>query len=578
MSEVPANGANEPAKTTSQTGGATTLSDAKLQAALRDGMKAYSEKDYAGAVSHLEAITSSMEQWKPLVCLGLSYYNLKRFAQAEAVFAQIVEKCPDHEIVVRAVQALDRVRAAIGAPSASYTSIPKLSSHADTGVHLGLNKPVVEGEYDPQQTGTFNKQILSPADREKHIKWGTRHYLNGRYEDAIKYLEGGLEGDEENWNARIALAMSYHKVGQSGLGEILLTNIMSQCQDQKMLARAKQTIDSIKFEVTKSTTAERKAFDDSLAEQQAEKQKSMERRKAEAQEVREAAQAKWAADRDARAAAAKPVRKVNPLAPIVLVVLLLGIGYYYCLGLIPGLYNKIVMQDVAAYNKSVADFGTLDGVQPQVLSIPAANGTKLTGAYYEKAGAAHCVILHSATFDDWDMRKALATSVLQAGASVLLYDAHGHGRTGGEARWQGIADDGLFAYDYLHGKLGIKGANIVSYGYSMGCAPAAATGQMRDHALIILENPFSTITAIAREKMPVLLLVPDALCPEPQHRYLQDDRADHPHAMVVAIASKDPIVSPADTQAFFAHVAGSKDLQNSPTAPATDIIVKLLAK
>jgi tetratricopeptide (TPR) repeat protein len=578
MSEVPANGADEPSQNTNQTGGATTLLDEKLQAAIRDGMQAYSAKDYAGAISRLEVFAGSMDFWKPLVCLGLSYYNIKRYAAAEATFAHIVENCKDPELVGRAVQALDRVRATIGDPSASYTSIPKLNWPADTGVHLGLDKPVAEGESDPLQDGILNKEDLLPADRERYIKLGTRHYLNGRYEDAIKYLDAGLSGEDEHWNARLALAMSYHKVGQTELGETLMTAILDKCQDKGVLARAKQAMDSIKFEQVRATTAERKAFDETLALHQAEKEKTAERRKAEAQEAREAAQAKWQAEREQRSAVAKLPRKMHPLAPVVLVVLLLGIGYYFSLRLIPGVYNKIVMQDVGSYGKSVGDYGALEGVQPQLLSMPGANGSKITGAYYEKPGAGRCVIIHSATFDDWAMRKALATSLLQAGVSVLVYDAHGHGRTGGAARWQSIADDGLFAYDYLRGKIGIKGANIVSYGYSLGCAPAAATGEMRDHGLIILENPFPTITQIAREKMPLLWLVPDSLCPEQQHRYLQTDRPDHPHANLVVIASKDPMVSQADTLAFFSHVFGNKDYQNSPVAPATDLIVKLTTK
>jgi alpha-beta hydrolase superfamily lysophospholipase len=168
--------------------------------------------------------------------------------------------------------------------------------------------------------------------------------------------------------------------------------------------------------------------------------------------------------------------------------------------------------------------------------------------------------------------------LLSAGFSVLDYDRRGHGRSDGTSAWQGVPDDGLFAYDYAHSKLHYKEADIVSYGCSLGAATAAQTAAARHHYAVVLENPFTNIPAVARQKNSLLGIYPDSVCPEPKFEYLQSGAPAMP---VLVVASKDPIIPAAETQAFFNKLGGTKELLSTTSTPDTahwNDIIKFLQK
>jgi tetratricopeptide (TPR) repeat protein/pimeloyl-ACP methyl ester carboxylesterase len=546
-----------------------SLSDNGQAELIKRGTKAYSDHDYPAAIGYLEkAIANNPQAWKAAACLGLSYFHEKRLSEAQETFARIVSDCPDDEIVVRAVQALDKVKAAIGAPSDDDNM---LRSHAETGVHLGLNKRAEDGEYDPQATGAFSKKDLPVADREKYIQWGTNCYMGGKFEKAIEYLEQALSGDDENWNARLMLGMSYYKTGQTNLAEIVIGAIMSQCTDAKMLLRAKQALENIHVSEMEISRGASTRFEEMLATK--EHQKHLQQKKTLQKIPTLASQAKAAAP---ESKTERSAHRRNAMIAL-LCALLIFVTYEGSISLLPSMYGSVLVPNNTKLS-SVDSFGVIDGItsQPETMSGP--NASKLFGAYYEKPGSSKLVIIHPATFNDLNRRKDLTAALLAAGFSVLDYDRRGHGRSDGSSAWQGVPDDGMFAYDYAHGKLHYKEADIISYGCSVGAATAAQTASARQHYAVVLENPFTSTTALAKQKNSLLGIYPDSVSPEPKMDFLQKGAPAMP---VLVVASKDPIVPAAETQAFFDKLGGTKELVKtdaSVDAPHWDQITKFLQK
>jgi tetratricopeptide (TPR) repeat protein len=545
------------------------LSDDGQANLIKLGTKAYSDRDYHAAIGHLEqAMANNPDAWKAAACLGLSYFHVKRLSEAQETFARIVAECPDDEIVVRAVQALDKVKAALGAPLEDDNM---LRSHAETGVHLGLNKRVDAGEYDPQATGAFTKKDLPTADREKYIQWGTNCYMGGKFEKAIEYLELALSGDDENWNARLMLGMSYYKTGQTNLAEIVIGAIMSQCTDSKMILRAKQALENIHVSEMEISRGASDKFEEMLATK--EHQKQLQQKKTLQKIPTLASQEK----RVVHASKAESSAHRRNAAIALLCALLIFITYEGSISLLPSMYGSVLVPNNTKV-ASVDSFGVVDGIafQPETMAGP--NGSKLFGAYYEKPGATKLVIVHPATFNDLERRKSLTSALLSAGFSVLDYDRRGHGRSNGDAGWQGVPDDGPFAYDYAHGKLHYKEADIVSYGCSLGAATAAQTAASRQHYAVVLENPFTNVPTLARQKNSLLSIYPDSVCPEPKLDFLQRGAPTMP---VLVLASKDPIVPAAETQAFFDKLGGTKELAQTDSAVDNqhwDQVIKFLQK
>lgn len=84
------------------------------------------------------------------------------------------------------------------------------------------------------------------------------------------------------------------------------------------------------------------------------------------------------------------------------------------------------------------------------------------------------------------------------GASVLLFDYRGYGRSEGRPTEEGIYRDAEAAYRYLVEERGIPPDRIVLLGRSLGAAPAARLASTVDHAGLVLVSPFPDAASMAR--------------------------------------------------------------------------------
>lgn len=109
-----------------------------------------------------------------------------------------------------------------------------------------------------------------------------------------------------------------------------------------------------------------------------------------------------------------------------------------------------------------------------------------------------------------DDQLVLAAMYTAWGASVLLPEYRGYGRSQGAPSQDAIVADMVRLYDSLAARDDVDGARIVYHGRSLGGGVAAALAAERPPAALVLESTFTSLAALARTKG-----LPESLCRHP---------------------------------------------------------------
>jgi fermentation-respiration switch protein FrsA (DUF1100 family) len=84
------------------------------------------------------------------------------------------------------------------------------------------------------------------------------------------------------------------------------------------------------------------------------------------------------------------------------------------------------------------------------------------------------------------------------GASVLLVEYPGYGRSGGSPSERSISQTMLAAYDWASARPEVDARRIIAYGRSLGGGAACGLTAEREVAALVLESTFTSVRAIAR--------------------------------------------------------------------------------
>lgn len=145
-----------------------------------------------------------------------------------------------------------------------------------------------------------------------------------------------------------------------------------------------------------------------------------------------------------------------------------------------------------------------------------ANGKLLNGLYFARQGAKQVFLLSHGNAGNNAHRLPNIVHMLNLGASVLVYDYQGYGKSEGDPSVKGIVEDGVAAYDFLHKVKGWSPKQILAYGESLGCAVTCQIAKQREVAGIVLQSGFSSLPIAARDRFIWLHLFPDFTFPQPQ--------------------------------------------------------------
>lgn len=137
-------------------------------------------------------------------------------------------------------------------------------------------------------------------------------------------------------------------------------------------------------------------------------------------------------------------------------------------------------------------------VQPVDLTVPVSGNAALHGWLFRapEPGTPLIIWSHGNGGNITD-RAPAASELARRGASVLLYDYRGYGKSGGQPGEQILYDDVLAVYD-LAVRQGLGDpSSMVSYGESLGGPYAAYLASRRPVRAVIIENSFHSAASVA---------------------------------------------------------------------------------
>lgn len=138
------------------------------------------------------------------------------------------------------------------------------------------------------------------------------------------------------------------------------------------------------------------------------------------------------------------------------------------------------------------------------LTIEAADGTKLVAWYHPPSDDAHPVIAYfHGNAGHIGYRSDKIRHFLGAGFGVLMLSYRGYGGSAGKPSEEGLYHDGRAALEYLRSR-GIGSERTVIYGESLGSGVAVHVASETPPAALVLEAPFTSLTAVAFQKVPFL--------------------------------------------------------------------------
>lgn len=135
------------------------------------------------------------------------------------------------------------------------------------------------------------------------------------------------------------------------------------------------------------------------------------------------------------------------------------------------------------------------------VTFPSMNGNILHGIFYERPDTRKIFLVSHGKGNNIYLQLGYARLLLACGASVLMYDYQGYGRSQGRPTIEGTCEDALAAYDFVHEQLNRDGADIVAVGQSWGCGPTGQLAKQRKLAGVVLHAGFSSLCDAARDNL-----------------------------------------------------------------------------
>lgn len=243
------------------------------------------------------------------------------------------------------------------------------------------------------------------------------------------------------------------------------------------------------------------------------------------------------------------------------------------LGLAPrvakGIYTNMLFRP-HPYPEGDYNSKSIAGVHYEDVYFSSTDGTSLHGWYFEQPGSDFVVLMSHGNTGNIAGRPALLESILKTGASMLVYDYRGYGRSDGLPSVEGVIDDACAAYDYLVDVLGYNPEKIVFYGESIGAAITCQLSTKRKPKGMILQSGFSCITKISKHHLPLMHVYPAALFPQPLLDSVSVLKKQHPPLLIVH-GHRDIVVPVSHAKELYASAIGKKLLADFPEAGHSDI-------
>ncbi len=226
---------------------------------------------------------------------------------------------------------------------------------------------------------------------------------------------------------------------------------------------------------------------------------------------------------------------------------LISCSFYYML-LFPG----------AGYKGDNYMNNTACGIKAKDLDIKTVNNENLHAWYFHKPKSKYLLLMHHGNSGNISILQWYADLALESGASIILYDYEGYGKSSGKPSISAVLRDSKAVYEYANKNLGWQEDQIINLGVSLGTAAASELGRSSHCKAVILFAPFLSLRKTGREFLSYLKYYPDFLWPETDIGSLRFAASSvHPPALVFH-GQADKLVRPEDAEQLKIASAGKR--------------------
>ncbi|HTB05881.1 MAG TPA: alpha/beta hydrolase [Bacteroidia bacterium] len=142
--------------------------------------------------------------------------------------------------------------------------------------------------------------------------------------------------------------------------------------------------------------------------------------------------------------------------------------------------------------------------QGKEVSINTDDGQTISGLLIKRGGSKHVMLYFHGNGGSLDTWQWVANDLKELDCDMLIIDYRGYGKSTGSFSESGFYLDAVASYDYLVAA-GYDPDDIIIYGRSLGTGIAIDLATKRKARGLILESPYTSITAVAKVHYPYLL-------------------------------------------------------------------------
>ncbi len=249
---------------------------------------------------------------------------------------------------------------------------------------------------------------------------------------------------------------------------------------------------------------------------------------------------------------------------IALIIVLLGTYILLCPSVLSRICGDVILIPRQPGEEYTCD--SVNNIKREETFITNNNGDKLHSWLFKSPEADAPVVLYChGNAGNIGHRLMLAKYLLDAGASVLLFDYRAYGKSSGKKNLPGLIDDSQAAYDYLVNVKKYKPSQIVIYGESIGGGTACALASKVESGGLILDSTFTSLLQIAKKKVSYFRLYPDFCQFYPEFNNLETLKGKHAPLLIMH-GKIDELIPFEEAQQNFAAASEPKELLELPNS------------
>ncbi len=243
------------------------------------------------------------------------------------------------------------------------------------------------------------------------------------------------------------------------------------------------------------------------------------------------------------------------------------------------LYNTLIFHPAMIGHYEIQDVG---GIPKETVFFRGKNNVLLHGWFFKNPLGSKTVLVSHGNAGNLTTRVALIKLLLDAGASVFIYDYEGYGLSSGSPSVDSACSAGNSAYTYLTEQRKIGSGTLVLYGESLGTGITCRIAASHPCRGVILQSGFVSLPALAAQKMPLFRLYPDCTYPVDRLNNLAFVKGEHPRLLIVhgtedrtiPFENAEILHREASAPKGFVRLAGT-DHNDCSTRPSYQLLVAL---